>query len=345
LFDGGDSGATRKEIGGAYYLKTHGNNASLSRALKRDIGPAVSEAWGRFAYNDEGTPERNHARIFEWHLNGIGLIAEIQERDVFTAVMGCKLRGPANLLIQDTSAQFIKINRGVWSVCEWHIKLAGSDGRFELWWDGIKRLDYTGPLAGPGGETVFDAIIVGQGGGQGATATQPRSYDDIVVNDVSGTVNNGRVGDGVILNLRPVAPGTTTQLLNDLGAAAPSNFSRVRRDADPNGFVGTDVPGSKDTYRMGGITQEAALPITHGSFPALLLAAKGVQNGPAVSNIRYSITPGGGAEIQEPVAPGLPLSTTALEPTPHLVDGNSNTGDAFSHDEIVGMELGFSLEA
>jgi len=345
LWDGGDSASVRREVGGAYYLKVRNDNAALSRAFKRNIGPAVSEAWGRFAFNDEGFVRRPNARIFEWHLNGIGLIAEIQERDIAASTFGVKLVGPSNQLIKDNGTQFIRGSEGVWSLAEWHIKLAGSDGRFELWWDGVKRIDYTGPLAGPGGETVFDAVIVGQGASQGTTPASPRGYDDIAINDVSGTVNNGRIGDGVILNLRPVTPGTTTQLLSDLGAAAPHNFSRVSRDEDPNGFVGTDVPGSKDTYRMGGLLEETSLPTTHGSFPSLLLAAKAVQNGPAVSNIRYSITPGGGAEIQEPAAPGLPLSTTALAPTPHIVDGNSNSGDAFAHDEVVGIELGFSLEA
>lgn len=343
-----------RSLGGDHYCLCFDSNDSRTGAFKRNISPPLTEAWGRFAYQANSGTRVPNGRIFEWYLNGIGTICSLVEFDLGSTNVGLLLRNNAGSQIAFNQNALLIIDNARWNLIEWHVVLAGSGGRMEVWVDGVLWIDYTGPLTGPGGETTFDAVIIGQGApgtGQSFNSNSRRGYDDIAINDTAGTTNNGRVGDGFIFRRVARAPGANTSLLNDQGAADPDvNYARVNRDADPTGFVGAVTPGGKDTYEMTNALSAIdgggrGMPVAEGYAAALVFQGRGIQNGPSVANIRYSIIPTSQAEVQTPSAPGLALNTAGLLTVNHQVETNPNTGDPFTHSELEGAEAGFSLEA
>lgn len=329
------------------------SNDNLTSAFKRNHAP-VTEGYGRFAWRNGSAVRVANGRIFEWYLNGIGAICSLTERDLgINEFVGLNFVNNAGGVIQAYQTSLLGASTARWELFEWYIKLAGSGGRMKVWVNGVKWIDYFGPLAGPGGETTFDSVIIGQGGpstGQAFNTSSRRYYDDIAINDVSGTTNNGRVGEGVIFRRVPRFPGSTTQLLSDLGGADPEiNFRRVNRDDDPNGFVGAVAAGSKDSYLMSNEKQGhnndgRGMPPHEGYAAAIVLQARGIQNGPSIGNIRYAVTPNGQAEFQTPAAPGLSLDNAGLLTVNHQLEVNPNTGEPFTHADLDGLEAGFSLE-
>lgn len=352
LFEG--SGPSRREIGGDRYFQLDDNAANVT-AAERVLSTNPTEAWGAFHYNMLADNRRDNARIFELRLSGVGKIVELREEDRGNGFIGVRAHSTADGSLQLNDNNIMSDSDGEWHHIEWHVLLAGSNGRMEVWVDGEKRIDYTGPLAGPGGETSFDTIVIGMGNSSGTSNFENRGYDNVIINDTTGNTNNGRVGEEVILPVRPSRPGATTQLQTDLGGPDPdTNFKRVRRESDTNGFAGALNAGEKDTYGMSGrnVSSDAGRvdtapwpPVREGYFPALNLQARAVQNGPSISNIRYALIPTGQAEFQTPAAPGLPMSSLGLDTVEHIVDENANTGDPFSYDDAEGMEAGYSMEA
>lgn len=343
----------RRRIGGQRACRCYDSNDSLTQAFKRNLSPPVTEAWVRFAMQSQGG-RVNNQRIMEFHLNGIGTICSLVEDDTSGVFSGVRLLNNAGLELQVNENGLFGAESYRWDTFEVHVLLAGSGGLFEVWINGNKVLQYTGPLTGPGGEITFDAIIIGGGNpsaGQAFNTNSRRDYDDIALNDTTGTSNNGRIGNGVIFRRMPRFPGSTTQMLSDVGPAdADNNYRRVNRVADPNGFVGTLTPGDKDTYalanaRRGHNIDGYGMPVKRGHYPAIVLQARATQNGPSINNIRYSVTPPAQAEILSPAAPGLALSTGGLVTVNHQVEVNPNTGEPFTHADLDGAEAGFSLEA
>ena len=348
-------GRSTRLIGGEHNCHTYDSNDNQTSAFKRNLNATPSELWGRFAWRQTSAVRVGNGRIFEFHLNGIGAICSIVEHDFGNNdFIGAKLLSNSGAVLQTQNTTVFATSSTQWHLCEFHLVLAGSAGRLEFWVNGVKQLDFFGALAGPGGEVITDSLIIGQGGpsaGQVFNTSSRRQYDDISINDTTGTINKGRIGDGVIIRRVPRFPGATTQLLSDLGTAtAGVNFRRLNRDDDLNGFVGAITPGDRDSYtmsneRQGHNNEGMGMPAFHGSAAAIVFQARAIQNGPSIANIRYSAKPPSQVEFFTPAAPGVPIATDGLLTANHQVELNPNTGDPFTHADLDGIEAGFSLEA
>jgi hypothetical protein len=89
-----------------------------------------------------------------------------------------------------------------WYLIEIYFKEANApNGRFVVYVDGNKIIDYTGDTQ-PAATTTFDNIIFDK------TSTTHVSVDDLALNDTAGAVDNSWCGDGVVVKVEPDGNGT-----------------------------------------------------------------------------------------------------------------------------------------
>jgi hypothetical protein len=326
---------------GRFYFYNY-SNASYPTVLQSLLPVTVSEVWGRFAYHENGSAIGGTHGLFGFVNTAAGtpVVARLVKNWTGSAYTFSIQNGAGSALA--TSSFSTSYADGQWHLIEFRILMAGSGGRFEMWFDNTKILDYTGALVGAGSETTFNAIRMGNF--IAPTNNLVQSFDDIALNDTSGTINNGRIGDGTIIALYPNGVGANSQLTNAFNNST-RNFEHVNRHreyalgTDPTGFVGTATPGQKDTYHFEDVPPE------YGAVNAIKFVALANRNGPAIGNIRFRAIPPSQSEVAFPTAPGVALPNGALNWVQHIQEVNPNTSNPFTVPEVNGAEFGFSLEA
>lgn len=136
----------------------------------------------------------------------------------------------------------------VWYETEVYFKLANApNGRFVLYVDGNKVLDFTGDtmIAAP---ATFESIEWGMKG------TGQISFDDLAINDTTGEVDNTWCGDGIVVKTYPSGSGIVNNFLNSGSTSGSSNYTYVDEfpsDGDTSyAYVSASSIGNKDQYRM-----------------------------------------------------------------------------------------------
>lgn len=250
-------------------------------------------------------------------------------------VNGLSLRNQGNaLLVASNVSHTVTESATVWTRMEFHLTFSGGlcnliQVRIEdtVW----SEVTFTG--FGPGGSTGLGEIRLhgpdnNQAGGNSGTVW----YDDVAVNDASGTINNGFCGNGFIQGLTPSAAGTFTQLFNSAGNQT-NNFSYVNTlpvTSNGTNAVGTSTPNQKDTYNV------PDLPAPALGVNVVILSAYASKNGPSVSNANlvgvFNSTENDGSSFLLPI--GAPNWLT------RQLEVNPNTAVPFTRTDINGMEVG-----
>lgn len=141
---------------------------------------------------------------------------------------------------------------GNWYLLELHYKLpstpGGSDGRLDLKIEGTSEGFWIGNTAPLGSNAITRAYWWGN-----PLGLQWINYDDLAINDNTGTADNTWCGDGYVLALRPNAQGSSNQWLrNDTNLAAVNNYDRVSEVPPDNAstYVYSQTVGNKDFYNL-----------------------------------------------------------------------------------------------
>ena len=137
------------------------------------------------------------------------------------------------------------ITPGAFSRVEWHL-LIGETGLFEIKINGNTTLSWEGDTDPLSTGNIRYLCLGHQDSGNFYHTTY---YDDIAINDTTGTVNNSWVGKGSILLLKPKADGHYSQFTANSGS---DNFNRVNQiphDGDTT-YVESDTPEEIDTYEL-----------------------------------------------------------------------------------------------
>jgi hypothetical protein len=252
------------------------------------------------------------------------------------------------------AASFIN---NVWNTFEVRLKLGGGGtGEAEVRVNGVTVGSVVTTLLGPSLETTMAGIHIRnrQNGG----TTRVNYFDDVAVNDITGTINNSWPGEGYTVLRTPHKAGATTQLTNDLRTVGPDNADRLgviderrpwtdTRNRGPRintdlgryehpGFVAPSSVPQKDTYTI------KPLPFDAGAINAISVFSHGKsRNGSLSSNVRLLLTPPAQLEIQ---TAQLPLTPNEFGPQGVHLDVNPNTSLAFTVTEVEGMELGVQFE-
>jgi len=104
--------------------------------------------------------------------------------------------------VLETSTLVMNISQ--WYLIEVYFKEADApNGRFVVYVDGNKIIDYTGDTQ-PAAATTFDNIFYDAGGASG----EQLYLDDLALNDTAGGVDNSWCGDGIVVKVEPDGNGT-----------------------------------------------------------------------------------------------------------------------------------------
>lgn len=125
-----------------------------------------------------------------------------------------------------------------WTMIELRAKIDNSAGVLTLWVNGVQDATWSGDTQPNNSYAGINKLYFGGLNGQ--------RFDDIAVNDTSGSVNNGQCGDGRIYGLFPTSDGSETDWTGsyaDVDEAPP--------DADGTTDLTTSTAGDRQTFNMG----------------------------------------------------------------------------------------------
>ncbi|MDD2900832.1 MAG: hypothetical protein PHU44_00185 [Syntrophales bacterium] len=153
--------------------------------------PARSEVYLQFGYHADAS----HTAVFFSLRKGSTSLISIQRN----ASGYLELRSGWGGTLLGTGVT--PTTHGQWYLIELHFRLADVDGVAELRLDGNTECIFAGDTK-PDANTEFDNLYFNQIGASGAVY-----YDDVVVNDTNGLVNNSWPGGLKLVLLKPAAEG------------------------------------------------------------------------------------------------------------------------------------------
>jgi len=169
--------------------------------------------------------------------------------------------------IADPSTQVLKIYRGdgngtqiasggiislnQWKYIEAHIVIHDTSGVCTVKIDGVQEINFSGDTCN-GGAADIRTMRIGRNSGS-AVGCAYAYYDDLVINDTSGSYNTGWPGRGGIELLSPNGAGNST----DLTASAGSNYECVDEQPpdDDTTYVYGSTQDDHDGYTLTNTTQ------------------------------------------------------------------------------------------
>lgn len=212
---------------GSYYTATDTANVAFAPRTGRSMYLLTSNM---FLRKDFGAVTSNTELYFglavrvPYLATGEFLVAYTDDPSVYSNRLALRLNANGAVEVVRSGTLIANSNSGIVSVNTWHyyevyFKPADSGGRAVVYVDGVLVIDFTGDTTAE--EQYINAWQIS--GVETSTARPPTAFDDIVVNDPNGAVNNTFPGMVRLLPLRPAADGTYSQWTRaavDLGSNA-----------------------------------------------------------------------------------------------------------------------------
>jgi len=133
-----------------------------------------------------------------------------------------------------------------WHLLEFHFKADAANGRMELKCDGTTVCEYDGNTGTAGATGVKIGCLVDSF----LFAYGTYWFDDIAMNDISGTRNNSWVGDGHVVALRPNGNGTYSELTGSDGNQVDNYQLMDENPLDEADYVEGLTTGLRDSYAL-----------------------------------------------------------------------------------------------
>jgi len=148
-------------------------------------------------------------------------------------------------------------SQDIWTCIEMRVLVDNSSGIVQVRQDGAAIIDYSGDTQATANADL-GRIDVGRG--------MRGYYDDIAINDTSGSRNNSWIGRGGIVLGEVAGAGTHT----DFTPSAGANYECVDEipPNDDTDYVESDTVGHQDTYAL------QALPVAAGEISAVQWIAR-----------------------------------------------------------------------
>lgn len=151
----------------------------------------------------------------------------------------------------------ISISNSTWTLIEVHIIIAtGATGTYEVKINGVSAMSVaTVRTAQTNANLGGFGLQFMRTSGSGGSASTYLAFDDLRVNDTSGSVNNSWPGDESIVMIRPTAAGDSSQFTRG-GADSGNNYGQVD-EAPPNAltdYVYSSTTSHLDLYNCGNLT-------------------------------------------------------------------------------------------
>jgi len=179
-----------------------------------DLGAATSEIYGSFYYKWENNPTHTADIV----LMGRTVMGTIQARIAISSGALVIKRGSTII------ATGPLLSPSVWRNIEFRYLCDNTTGRFVVKVDGDTKIDYTGDTSQELAADFRYLWLASETGGD------VDYFDDVIINDTSGSANTGYPDGEVVIGLRPNAAGDTNDLDPGRGDAGETTFQRVYID-------------------------------------------------------------------------------------------------------------------
>jgi len=141
-----------------------------------------------------------------------------------------------------------------WSCVEGRVLIDNTIGRVQLWVNGVLVINFTGDTQN-GGTAGINLVRLGiiQELNAGDCGSSAFVFDDIAINDTTGSRNNGRIGQGGIYPLFPTADTADKDWARSAGSDNYALVNSYPPDDDTTYVTATSV-GDRDLYEFGNLT-------------------------------------------------------------------------------------------
>lgn len=246
-FEGGDllrwnsivtgfTASTAIKRSGAY---SAGANAGGNPRIDYTMGVSVSEFYFRSGVRVTQYPSGN-TDIIVFGLNANFSNGGITLNGDGSISYRAKGFGGDTVLVT-TAPAILPINN--WCILELYLKLDTTVGVATLRVDAVQRGTFNGNTRqGQGDSTINKISLI-------APPFNQINFDDVGLNDTTGTVDNSWLGDGHIIALAPNATGTVTQFLVTGSAVNYLAVSEIPPNNDTS-YVYTSATGTRDFYNL-----------------------------------------------------------------------------------------------
>lgn len=239
---------------GSYCLKfaSPGTSWGGQSCYKSFTLPASkTEIWVRFAYFAHPASQTGELPVAAVQDSASSYQGSVTW-DVASGTLRLRLGATNGTLLATAGTAFAADS---WHVIDWRTQItSASAGVSEIWLDGNRVINFSGDNTATANVNV-QFLLLGHMGATGlGTATGVYlAYDDIAVNDVAGTINNGRCGDGRVILLTPNGAGSSTQWVRG-GTDTGANYSQVNElPASMAQYVSSPTVGNRDLYALSDI--------------------------------------------------------------------------------------------
>jgi len=217
---------------------------------------------------------------------------------------------------------------GSWHLLEIHIKLDNSVGVIETKLNGILVASFSGDTI-PSTITTIDRMYIGD-----AASTYDVYYDDIAINDASGSVDNSWCGDGHVIALTPSGVGNASELTPSSGSVNYLMVDEVPSDGDTT-YVSGSVAETKDLYNF---TPTGLYSGSHVVLRAFVETRTRDTSGSAP----FATVIQSGSSVVEETAQYTTLSYASYKGTDNYL--NPATGLAWTVDELDALQAGIVIK-
>jgi hypothetical protein len=269
--------SNQKRTGGYSLNVTSLYAATFSNRANMYLDAALNEFFIQFALIGN-VVQSNTSRMFRWKNTG-GVVLGGLELDFATSQFRLYTGDFVNLVASSSTV----INLLVWNVIELHIKISETEGLIALRVNLNTDVSFTGNTKP---ETDSAVKFLDFGNLYGSFAY----FDDIIINDTNGIINNSWPNGAKVYYLLPTGDGSTMQW-----TVTPSGLTQYTA-------IDETIPSSTDYIRAGttdliNIFSIANLPSDAGSIKAVIpqvFAFKGCIDAPSTLGIGIDV--GGGVE-------------------------------------------------
>lgn len=238
-------------LGGNWCLKALVSNTGSIGAYKTfAFGSNLTDVWvrfGLFLHLGTSTAEIAVCQIFD---SAAALQANVgynPSTSQFVARRGAVGSG-TSLATSATSGGY---PQDAWHLFEVRYQVTSTTvGVMEVWLNGVQVINFSGDNTNTANVNAASVAIGAASSGSVGFAGAYVGIDDIAINDTSGSLNNGRPGDGRVIYLVPTGAGSSTGLSRG-GTDSGANWSQVE-ETPPSmtDYVWSATVAARDLYAI-----------------------------------------------------------------------------------------------
>ena len=316
IANGGFGTTTGRFGGGAYYC------TSYTATMKKALPSSPSEIWTSYAFN-AATGINSDCMLIEFGgaSGGEVSISINFSSGIFKAWRGTTLIG--------TSGAYA-LGTGTWHWLDYHFKINGSSGIVEIWLDGNNIMNLTGVNTSNSGGTAI--VYVALASGSNSNNTQTGYFDDWIINDTTGSYNNGRIGDSRIETLKPTSDASPNNGTLTSGTSHYAMVNESHYDGDTSTITLTNTSGQEELFGIGSLSGAPA------SISAVKVTLIGKKSDAGACNLETVVS--SSSTVSTGASTGLTTSYvsfgTILETDPH-------TSAAWAYTAVNAAKIGFEV--